>query len=68
MLEATNDVQYLLPIMLVIMISKWVGDSFTIALYDHYIELSVLKFINFSAIHMWKQHLHQQLKIYWYTI
>ena len=33
LVETTNDIQYMLPIMLVIMISKWVGDVFNISLY-----------------------------------
>ena len=31
--------RYLLPVMLVLMIAKWVGDPFNISLYDLHLEL-----------------------------
>merc|ERR1719166_828370 len=45
LLETTNDIQYLLPIMITLMISKWVGDSFNISLYDQHIELKCVPFV-----------------------
>jgi chloride channel 7 len=39
-MEATQDLTYGLPIMLSIMVSKWVGDLFTEGLYDIHIELN----------------------------
>ena len=45
LVETTNDIQYLLPIMMVIMISKWVGDSMNISLYDLHVELKSIPFV-----------------------
>ncbi|XP_077866692.1 H(+)/Cl(-) exchange transporter 7-like [Saccoglossus kowalevskii] len=39
LIEATGDVTYGLPLMLVLMISKWVGDYFNLGLYDIHILL-----------------------------
>ncbi|XP_077980115.1 H(+)/Cl(-) exchange transporter 7-like [Glandiceps talaboti] len=39
LIEATGDVTYGLPLMLVLMISKWVGDYFNKGLYDIHIHL-----------------------------
>jgi chloride channel 7 len=44
-LEITNDLQYLFPIMLVIMISKWVGDIFTHPLYDMLLHLKDVPYL-----------------------
>jgi len=45
MLETTNNIKYLLPIMLVLMISKFVGDWFNISLYDMHVQLDALPFV-----------------------
>eukprot|EP00494_Astrolonche_serrata_P031783 UN32052 len=45
LLETTNDIQYLLPIMMVLMVSKWVGDFFNISLYDMHVELKCIPFV-----------------------
>eukprot|EP00753_Platysulcus_tardus_P014481 PLAT4376.2.p1 GENE.PLAT4376.2~~PLAT4376.2.p1 ORF type:complete len:683 (+),score=380.79 PLAT4376.2:233-2050(+) len=45
LLETTNDIAYLLPIMMVLMISKWVGDLFNISLYDLHVELKCIPFV-----------------------
>lgn len=45
LLETTNNIQYLLPIMLVLNISKIVGDQFNIALYDIHVELKNVPFV-----------------------
>lgn len=45
LLETTNDIQYLLPIMICLMISKWVGDQFNISLYDIHVELKCIPFV-----------------------
>ena len=45
LLETTNDMQYLIPIMLTLMISKWIGDLFNPSLYDLHVELACIPFI-----------------------
>ena len=39
LVEITNDVYYLLPIMISIITAKWVGDRFNSALYDAHVGL-----------------------------
>lgn len=39
LMEATGDSQWALPIFMTVMVTKWVGDWFTIGLYDIHIEL-----------------------------
>eukprot|EP01095_Lingulamoeba_sp_RSL-Kostka_P002719 TRINITY_DN13635_c0_g1_i1.p1 TRINITY_DN13635_c0_g1~~TRINITY_DN13635_c0_g1_i1.p1 ORF type:complete len:779 (+),score=262.03 TRINITY_DN13635_c0_g1_i1:24-2360(+) len=39
LMESTNDITYGLPIMLTLMLAKWVGDVFNEGLYDIHIEL-----------------------------
>ncbi|XP_070580621.1 H(+)/Cl(-) exchange transporter 7-like [Ptychodera flava] len=39
LIEATGDVTYGLPLMLVLMLAKWVGDYFNMGLYDIHIHL-----------------------------
>ncbi|XP_063710282.1 chloride channel protein C-like isoform X2 [Symsagittifera roscoffensis] len=46
MLEITNDVMFLLPIMVSIMVAKWVGDYFTHPLYHALLELRCIPFLN----------------------
>ncbi len=48
LVEITDDVYYLLPIILTIMIAKWVGDRFNIALYDAHIILKGVPFLEAS--------------------
>ena len=45
LLETTNNIKYLLPIMIVLMIAKFVGDCFNISLYDMHVELNALPFV-----------------------
>ena len=45
MLETTNNIKYLLPIMLVLMTAKFVGDMFNISLYDMHVEIAALPFV-----------------------
>merc|ERR1712176_88150 len=45
LVEITDDVYYLLPIILTIMIAKWVGDRFNIPLYDAHIILKNIPFL-----------------------
>lgn len=46
MIEITNDVRFLLPIMLSVMTAKWVADFLTHSLYHAIIELKCLPFLN----------------------
>lgn len=45
LMESTNDITYGLPIMLTLMIAKWVGDIFNEGLYDIHIELKKIPFL-----------------------
>ena len=45
LLETTNDVTFIMPIMIVLMVSKWVGDLFNISLYDLHVELKCMPFV-----------------------
>ena len=45
LLETTNNIQYLLPIMIVLIISKYIGDLFNISLYDIHINLKHIPFV-----------------------
>ena len=45
LLETTQDIQYLLPIMTVLIVSKWVGDAFNISLYDMHVEFKCIPFV-----------------------
>lgn len=44
-IELTNDVQFLLPIMVSIMVAKWVGDFFTHPHYHSILELKCIPFL-----------------------
>lgn len=46
MVEITNDVRFLLPIMLGVMVAKWVADALTHSLYHAIIEAKCLPFLN----------------------
>lgn len=46
MMELTNDVQVLLPVMVSVMISKWVGDFFTHPVYHALMELKCIPFLD----------------------
>ena len=49
--ETTNNSTYLLPIMLVVMVSKMTGDLVNEGLYDIYIELGKMQFLaHFSPL------------------
>ncbi|GMT32370.1 hypothetical protein PFISCL1PPCAC_23667 [Pristionchus fissidentatus] len=49
LLEATKDMTFGLPIMLVLMIAKWVGDFLSEGLYDLCIELSEVPLLGWNA-------------------
>jgi len=48
LIEATNDIQYGLPLMLTLMAAKWSGDLFNMGLYDIHIELKSVPFLEFD--------------------
>ena len=47
-MEITNDIYYLLPIMLVVMVSKWVGDRFNPAIYESHVALNEIPYLEHS--------------------
>ncbi|KAI1723101.1 voltage gated chloride channel domain-containing protein [Ditylenchus destructor] len=47
--EATKDITFGLPIMLVLMIAKWVGDIFNEGLYDSHISLAEIPILGWHA-------------------
>lgn len=49
-MELTNDIQFLLPIMVAIMVAKWVGDFFTHPLYHALLELKCIPFLSAEPI------------------
>jgi H+/Cl- antiporter ClcA len=48
LMETTQNVQFLLPIMMILLISKWVGDLFNISLYDLHVEIQCMPFVEAS--------------------
>ena len=49
-MEITNDVQFLLLIMVAIMVAKWVGDFVTHPLYHALLELKCIPFLDAEPI------------------
>ena len=45
-LEATGDMQYVLPLMLTVMSARWVGNLFTEGLYDMHIHTRRLNYLD----------------------
>jgi chloride channel 7 len=45
LVETTQDVEFVMPIMITLMVSKWVGDMFNISLYDLHVELKCMPFV-----------------------
>jgi chloride channel 7 len=45
LLEATGDIQYLVPLMLTVMLARWVGNCFNEGLYDMHIHLKKIPFL-----------------------
>ncbi|XP_028399217.1 chloride channel protein C-like [Dendronephthya gigantea] len=50
MIEITNDIQFLLPIMVAIMVSKWVGDFVTHPLYHALLEFKCIPFLDSEPV------------------
>lgn len=48
LMETTQNLQFLLPIMMILLISKWVGDLFNISLYDLHVEIACMPFVEAS--------------------
>ncbi|EFP05896.1 CRE-CLH-6 protein [Caenorhabditis remanei] len=47
-MEATKDITFGLPIMLVLMVTKWVGDMFNEGLYDSHIDLAEVPILGWN--------------------
>lgn len=45
-LEATGDMQYVLPLMLTVMCARWVGNLFTEGIYDMHIHTRKLNYLD----------------------
>ncbi|XP_065836634.1 chloride channel protein C-like [Oscarella lobularis] len=50
MLEITNDVQFLLPIMVAIMVAKWTGDFITHPIYHALLEMKCIPFLDAEPV------------------
>ena len=55
-IEITNDVAFLLPIMVAIMVAKWVGDYITHPLYHSLLEMKCIPFLESEPIVYDEQH------------
>jgi chloride channel 6 len=49
LIESTNEISYGLPLMVVLMVAKWVGDRFNIGLYDIHVELKEVPFLEWES-------------------
>ena len=49
-MEITNDIQFLLPIMVAIMVAKWVGDFSTHSLYHALLELKCIPYLDSEPV------------------
>ncbi|XP_065175744.1 chloride channel protein B-like isoform X2 [Sycon ciliatum] len=55
MIEITGDVEFLLPIMVTVLISKWVGDYLTHPLYHALMEIKCIPFLDTEPV-IYKEH------------
>jgi len=55
-IEITNDVAFLLPLMLAVMMAKWIGDYMTHPLYHSLLELYCIPFLDSEPIVYDEQH------------
>uniref|UniRef100_A0A0N5AWK8 Chloride channel protein n=1 Tax=Syphacia muris TaxID=451379 RepID=A0A0N5AWK8_9BILA len=60
-MEATKDITFGLPIMLVLMISKWIGDIFNAGLYDSQIELNEVPLLGWNPPKMSRNILAERI-------
>ena len=49
LMEATNEVAYGLPIMVTLLVAKWVGDQFNMGIYDIHIFLKKVPLLEWEA-------------------
>lgn len=56
MVELTNDVQFLLPVMVTIMVAKWTGDFITHPIYHALLELKCIPFLDAEPVIIRKDH------------
>ena len=54
-IEITGDVEFLLPIMVTVLISKWVGDYLTHPLYHALMEIKCIPFLDTEPV-IYKEH------------
>lgn len=57
LLEATNEMQFAPPLMMTLMIAKWVGDQFDVGIYDVHIHLKKQPLLEWEA----EQEMHRFL-------
>lgn len=49
LLESTDEIEYGLPLLVTLMVAKWVGDLFNEGLYDIHIELKEIPFLGWNS-------------------
>ncbi|XP_077983366.1 chloride channel protein C-like [Glandiceps talaboti] len=64
MMEITNDIQFLLPIMVAIVVSKWVGDFFTHPIYHSILEFKCIPFLDHEPVIYDDQHKAVNLELH----
>lgn len=52
LIEATQNIAFGLPLMIVLMIAKWVGDYFTAGIYDVHIDLAEVPLLASEPPHL----------------
>lgn len=58
-LEATGDMQYVLPLMLTLMAARWVGNVFNEGLYDMQIHINKVRY-TLQKVRYTKAHVHME--------
>ena len=49
LIESTDEIEYGLPLLVTLMVAKWVGDLFNEGLYDIHIELKEVPFLGWDS-------------------
>ena len=49
LIESTDEIEYGLPLLVTLMIAKWVGDLFNEGVYDIHIELKEIPFLGWGS-------------------